>query len=173
MVEKEIMWLEIKAVFTIIGAFIISLSLFTDEIIIGFMVFFLGLVVIMMGDIIIGWKIVYSDAVNLIDPVAPGEKIAFVINVGGGVRFLKGKEGLLGKLEFMLKKNKAGIIDDGKAPFRTPNGNPMIMGHVLFDKNINPVKAKYLEEAFEEDNSRDVKELYVALKDKEKEDGNT
>lgn len=166
------MWLEIKAAFTIIGSLVIGINfIFAPmEFFIKFLVYMVGVLIIITGDVVYGMKVINTDAVNLIDVVSPGEKVAAVEDVGGNYRFIRAKVGMLGKLEFMLKKNKAGIIDDGTAQKRLPNGNPMIFGHVLYDKNINPVKAKYFEEVMADEKIGNVKELYGKLIKKDKED---
>jgi len=164
------MWLEIKAAFTIVGIFIIGLNFLTHpfDFLLKIVIFFVGIMILIVGEAIFGIKMINTDAINILDTTAPGETVVAAEQVGGGYRFLKAKIGMLGKLEFRLSKNKAGIVDDGKAPKRLPNGSPMVLAHVLYDRNINPVKAKFLEEESKNLKIKDVKELYEAYQKEEK-----
>lgn len=111
------------------------------------------------GDILIGWKIVNTDAVNILDPNGPNERTVDLHLIGGGRRILKGKKGKLGIIEFVYRGEEADVIDDGTYPIRYPNGNTGVIAHESYDKNVNLYKVKFLERASKELKADDVKAM--------------
>ena len=166
------MWLEIKAVITVIGCFVFAIILGLSGNLVFVILGIIGMSTMIFGDLLFGWKTVSTDAIHLIDPTGPGEKIIDLYLIGGGRRFIKGTKGPLGKYEFVYQKHKASVIDDGRYPIRFPNGNPGVVAHESYDKNIDFYKAKLLEELFEIHNVDNIKDLYPLLKQaEEKDDG--
>lgn len=165
------MWLEIKAVITIISCVIIALIVgITGNIVLAMMAL-VAIIVMISGDITIGWKIINTDAINLLDPNRPGERTVFLHLIGGGLRVLRGKKVPRGKIEFLIKKIKASVIDEGTYPVRTVNGNSGVVAHESYDKNINYYKSEALKTLFKTYNVDNVKDLYPLLIQAEKNNG--
>jgi len=163
------MWLEVKATVTIIGCFIITIIVALSGNLIFGLLCSMAIATFLFGDILIGWKIVSTDAIHLIDPTGSGEKIIDLHLIGGGRRFIKATKGALGKWEFVYHRKKCSIIDDGKYPTRLPCNNPCIVAHESRDRALNYKRAKMLEQLFIKHNVSDVKRLYEVLKTEEQE----
>ena len=161
------MWMEVKALFTVAGCFIFGILIaFTGNLIFAL----LGIVAmftLIAGDIMIGLKLISTDAINLLDPNKPGERTVDLHLIGGGRRIIKGKKGALGKIEFVYQKKKTSVIDDGSYPIRFSNGNQGVVAHESYDKNINLYKDELLKKLFNEHKVDNVKDLYIALKKQE------
>jgi len=161
------MWLEIKAVITIISSFIIAILCGLSG---NFVFILLGLMAIstnIFGDILLGYKIVSTDGIHKLDPIGLDEKIVELHLLGGGVKLIKAKKGPLGKLLFSWKKQKSSVIDDGSYTLLYPNGNQAVIGHESYDKNINLMEAELLKQLFIENKVDNVKDLHTALLKKE------
>jgi len=163
------MWLEVKATITIIGCFIFAISLGLTGNLIVCIFGLMGMGTIIFGDFLIGWKLISTDAINILDPNGPNERTVDLHLIGGGRRIIKGKKGHFGKIEFVYLKEEASIIDDGKYPIRFPNGNSGIVAHETYDKNVNMYELQFLEQASKDLGTDDMKEMYTKLKER---DGN-
>ena len=161
------MWLEVKAVISIISIFIIAIICALSGNLIFVFLALMSIFTMLFGDIILGWKIVSTDAIHKLDPIGLDEKIIELHLNGGGVKLFKAKKGPLGKLLFTWKKQKASIIDDGSYTLSYPNGNQAVIGHESYDKNINFYEAELLKRLFKDNNVDNVKDLYEVLKAKE------
>ena len=157
------MWLEVKATITVIAIFIISLALSITGNIIVSIITIMGIVTMLFGDMLIGWKIVSTDAINVLDPNGPNERIVDLHLIGGGRRILKGKKGARGKIEFVFHKKEASVIDNGDYPIHFPNGNQGVIAHEKYDKNVNLYEVQFLNEASKDLEANDVKEMRDAV----------
>lgn len=153
------MWMEVKATITVIACAIIGLTLaMTGNIIVSILAI-MGIGTMIFGDVLIGWKLKSTDAINILDPNGPNERTVDLHLIGGGRRFIKGKKGKLGIIEFVYRGVEADVIDDGTYPIRFPNGNQGVVAHESYDKNVNMYKIKFLEKAAEELKVDDIKEM--------------
>jgi hypothetical protein len=166
------MWLEIKACITIIACFIFAIIVGLANNLVFSLLCIMGISTMLFGDMLMGYKIVKTDAIHKLDPCDTNEKIIELHLLGGGVRLLKAKKAPLGKWEFIFNKKKVSVLDDGGYPFSYPNGNKAILAHESFDRNINLFIAKYLEEAFKEHKVNNTHDLYKALKAQEVKNAN-
>lgn len=156
------MWLEVKAVFTVIGI----IMLFTVTGFILFSNFLLAFLLIaaagmfIMGDMIIGIKITKTKAHLWFDPIDQGrEEICVLQTISGLLDLVKTTKGPYGVRYFTLHKKPAVIINEGTAQFYTRNGNLGFFGHEDYDKNINLKECKALENA----DGDSIKEIYANL----------
>lgn len=153
------MWLEVKATVTIIGCSIIGITLaLTGNIIVSILAI-MGIGTVIFGDALIGWKIVNTDAINILDPNGPNERTIDLHLIGGGRRILKGKKGKLGLIEFVYRRGEASVIDTGSYPIRFSNGNTGVIAHESYDKNIDMYRIKFLEIASRELKAENVKDM--------------
>ena len=162
------MWLELKAGITIIGCFIYAILLGLSGNIVFVIIGIMGIATFIFGDMLLGYKLITTDAINLLDPTGPNEKLIDLHLISGRRRILVAKKGPQGTWQFLYNKFKASVIDSGRGTYRFANGNPVIHAHEGYDKNIDPVEAKYLELAFDEYKVDNVIDLYTALKKEEK-----
>lgn len=168
------MWLEVKATITVVGCFILFIAMFLANNIIIIILGLMGIMTMIFGDIILGWKMISTDAVNLLDPNGPGERTVDLHLIGGGRRILKGKKGLLGKIEFVFAGTEASVIDDGRHPIRFANGNAGVIAHESYDKNINMNEVKFLEKASKDLNEKNIIGMRKKILERRKEtDGKT
>lgn len=168
------MWLEIKAAFTLTACVITMLVMwFAASVTQNIIFIIVGIIPVMIavaGDIVIGWKIINTDAINFLDPNGLGERTVILHLIGSGLRVLKGKKEALGKIDFVYRKKKASIIDDGSYPVRLPNGNAGVVAHESYDRNVDLYKAELLKKLFTVHRVDNIKELYKSIK-KEEDDG--
>jgi len=154
------LWSEIKIGVTILGGLLVAVAFLFGGFA-GIVVALMGVGTIMFGDMLLLWKISNSDAKCLIEPNNPGEVIINLHLIGGGQRFLKGKQRPNGKIEFVYQRKEASIINTGKYSKRLPNGNSSVLAHESYDKTIDARHAKFMELASRECNdAKDVKEIY-------------
>lgn len=161
------MWLEIKAATTIIAAFIFAIIMGLSGNFIFVILTIMGLATHLFGDLLLGYKLVQTDAIQLLDPVGPNEKLAFLHLISGRLRILKSTKGPQGTWRFMYNKHKVSIIEKGRGTYRTTNGNPLFHCHEAYDKTIDPVETKYFEGGFHKNNVDNSFDLYDSLKEKE------
>jgi len=117
---------------------------------------------VLMGDMIVGYKITTSDLKPLMDPTPKGKELMEWQQIDGRVRFINTAKGALGKRSFRSNGEDASVFNDGKANFKLPNGNTGFRAHENFDRNIDPSRAKALQQ-MKGDN---IKEIYFQAKDK-------
>lgn len=163
------MWLEIKAMFTLFGLVFLSIIVALTGNLMFLMLCIVFVMVIIVGDLVLGWKIINTDAINLLDPNGLGERTIILHLIGGGVRVIKGNKGALGKIDFLYRKKKASVIDDGSYPVRFPNGNAGVVAHESYDRNIDYYKTELLKKLFVKFDVDNVKELYKEMKKHERE----
>jgi len=165
------MWLEIKGAFTgaacIITMLVMWFATSVTQNLIFLIVAIVPVMIMIAGDIIIGWKAISTDAINLLDPNGLGERTILLHLIGSGFRVLKGKKAPLGKIEFVYGKKKASIIDDGSYPVRLPNGNAGVVAHESYDRNVDLYKAELLKKMFIAHKVDNIKELYNSIKQEE------
>lgn len=172
------MWLKVKAVLTGVGCFFIMMM----GVIPGFLNFdparyviftiFLGLMsisTVVFGDILLGWKINSTDAVNLLEPNGLGEVTVDLNLIGGGRRILRGKKRDHGKIEFVFNNLEASVFDDGSNTIRFPNGNSGVVAHETYDKNVNFYKLHFLNEASKDLGADDIKDMHRRIIEKREE----
>lgn len=150
------MWMEVKAVFTVIGIVFIGIvisQILLYEMILGLLLI-LGIGVYVVGDFMIGLKIV--DFKPLYDPTPMGYELMELQLLDGKVRYMNTKKGPYGKRSFRINNEDASVINDGRGGFILSNGNRGFRAHENFDMNIEPSRAKALESM----PGKDVKEMY-------------
>jgi len=157
------MWLEIKGTITVIGCFIIAVIVGLLGNLVFAILAIMAMSTFIVGDLILGFKLISTDAINVLDPVGPNEKIIDFHMISGRKRFLKAKKGPEGTWQFVFSHHKGSIIDNGRGTYRLANGNPTLLGHEGYDKNIDPIEAKYLEYMFDKYKVDDVMKLYDVL----------
>jgi len=160
------MWLEVKAAITLIGCAIIGICLgLTGNLIIA-VIALMGIGTIIFGDVLIGWKIVSTQAILALDPNAPGERTIDLFLIGGGRQLAKGKKGMEGKIEFLYNKQPATVIDTGKYPTHWPNGNLGVVAHETYDKTIDLYELEALNLSSQELEADDIKGMREMIMDK-------
>lgn len=165
------MWLEIKAGITLLASLFVCITIGWATWVTGSIIFLMlgtiGVITYFFGDILLGIKLINTDAINWLDPNGQGEKTVILEEIGGNVRTIKGKKRAFGKIESVLNKKKVSIIDSGRNPLRLPNGNSGILAHEDYDKDLEPVKAELLKQLYQEYKVDNSKDLYYELKKKE------
>lgn len=155
------MWMEVKAVFTVIG--MICIGVVISQIIL--LNFLLGLLLvvaigmIVVSDLIIGIKII--DFKPVYDPTPFGWELMELQLLDGKTLFINTKKGAHGKRSFRINNEDASVINDGKGGFILSNGNRGFRAHENFDMNVDPFRAKALEQM----DGKDVKEAYYLARD--------
>ena len=152
------MWLEVKGMFTFIAlsmfAFAIAFTLYTNFLVAFFI--FLGIFFVVLGDLMLGWKITAYHLLPLLDPLPPNSELCVYLDFSGNVDFIVSKKDKEGTRRFVKYKKDATIINDGKYQIRTINGNHGFIGHEDYIFSVNVPKAKALEKA----EGDDIKEIY-------------
>lgn len=155
------MWMEAKAMFSVISiimiAVVLSQLLFVN-ILFGLLLI-IGIGMIIVGDIIIGVKI--SDFKPLYDPTPRGWDLMELQMLDGKVYFMNTRKGAHGKRSFRINHEDASVINDGKSGFILANGNKGFRAHESYDMNVDPFVAKALEKT----KGRDIKEAYYRARD--------
>lgn len=157
---KNNMWMEIKALFTVVAVIFICIVLsqiIFASTLMGFLLI-AGLVCIIISDILIGMKI--NDYKSLYDPTPRGWELMELQQIDGKVVWMNTKKGPHGKRSFRINGEDASVINNGKGSFITPNGNRGFRAHENFDMNVEPNRAKALEQM----PGDDVKETYYLAK---------
>lgn len=153
------MWLEAKAVFTLIAAVMILIVAILEMSVNMFLslLLIMGLTFIMLGDMLIGIKITKNHLQPLIDPLIPNEELCVFVDFAGNLDFIRTVKGPENTRRFVKYKRNATIINDGDFPLRTINGNRGFIGHENYDHNVNLEEA----EALDETEGEDIKEIYA------------
>lgn len=163
------MWMEVKAVISVIA--LVCVAVVCSQIILfnnllGFLCI-VTIFLIIFGDILIGIKT--SDFKPLYDPTPRGWELMELQLLDGKVRYINTLKGPHGKRSFRIHGEDATVINDGKASFLLVNGNRGFRAHENFDMNVDPFRAKALEQM----PGADIKEMYYlarnALDEKKKE----
>jgi len=115
-----------------------------------------AVIMILIGDVFIGYKITISDAKPIIEPTPKGKELMELQQIDGRVRFINTVKGTQGKRSFRVNGEDASVINDGEASFRLPSGNHGFRAHESFDMNVNPRRAKALQQMPGEN----IKEMY-------------
>jgi len=154
------MWLEVKVICTIIAMVMIAIVISQIFYASMFLVFilFVAIGVMVFGDMIIGFKI--SDYKALFDPTPRGKELMELQLLDGHLLYMNTTKGAYGKRSFRVNKEDGSVINDGDAGFILPNGNHGFRAHERFDRNIDPARAKALQN-MPGDN---VKEIYIGGK---------
>lgn len=152
------MWLEAKAVFTLIAAVMIIIVMILEMFVAPFIALLLimALTFIMLGDMMIGIKITKNHLQPLMDPNKPNEETCVYFDFAGNLDFIKTVKGPENTRKFVKYKQNASIINDGDYPVRTINGNRGFIGHEDYDRNVNLEEA----EALDKVDGEDIKEIY-------------
>jgi len=160
------MWLELKEMFTVISIFLMMIVFFQTmsiNILFPFLLL-MSLLFIILGDILIGWKITKNHLIPLIDPVRPDEEVCVLFDFGGHMDFVKVRKGPFGKREFIRYHKNASIINSGDYKIKCINGNPGFIGHEDYDNNVNLYEA----EALDKTPGKNIKEIYYNKPHKKK-----
>ena len=120
----------------------------------------MALMFYILGDVLIGYKIIKSDCRPLLEPTPKGKELMGIQLINGLLRFINTEKDAHGKRNFVMHNHDASVINDGKAPFRTRSGNIGFYAHELFDQNVDPKRCKALEQM-----PGDIKETYVLAKE--------
>lgn len=154
------MWMEAKMMFTVIAIIFIAIVL-SQVLFVNFLLGFLLIVsigVIVIGDFIIGVKT--SDCKPLYDPTPRGWELMELQLLDGKTVFMNTRKGPHGKRSFRINNEDATVINDGIGTFTLNNGNRGFRAHENYDGNINPFRAKAIEQISKDTGSEDVKEMY-------------
>jgi len=129
-----------------------------------FLAFFLlaAIFLVLIGNMVIGYKITSSDLKPIMDPTPKGKELMEWQQIDGRVRFINTTKGALGKRSWRSNGEDASVFNDGKTNFKLPNGNTGFRAHENFDRNIDPKKAKALQNM----EGDDIKEIYFQARDK-------
>jgi hypothetical protein len=161
------MWLEIKAVMTVIGITIIFVAFgAASDSIIGLVLCMMGIGTIIFGDIIIGWRITSTKLKIKLDPTPPGYEQMNLYELNGKEHFINTRKGPEGIRKFVFNGLDCTVINDGTSQFVSSNGNRGFIAHESYDRNINLKIAKALEQISTKlklNSSADVKEIYTRL----------
>jgi len=156
------MWMEAKCVFSgiaVLMAAIVCSQIILFNMLLGFLcIVTMGLII--FSDILIGMKI--SDFKPLYDPTPRGWELMELQLIDGKTKFINTKKGAHGKRSFRIHSEDATVINDGNANFTLSNGNRGFRAHENFDRNIDPLRAKALEEM----DGENVKEIYYKARDR-------
>ena len=158
------MYLEVKALFSSVAMIFIAIVLMyimMQDIFLAFLLL-AAIFLVLMGDMLIGYKIVTSDAKPLMDPTPKGKELMELQQIDGRVRFMNTTKGAHGKRSFRINGEDASVINDGESPIRMPGGNQAFRAHECFDMNIDPKRAKALQMM----KGGNIKEMYRQAKDK-------
>ena len=157
------MYLEVKALLSSVAIIFIAIVLANIIIYDFFFAFLLlaAVVMVLLGDMVIGYKITTSEAKAIMDPTPKGKELMELQQIDGRVRFINTTKGAHGKRSFRINGEDASVINDGKASFRLPSGNHGFRAHESFDMNVDPKRAKALQQ-MEGDN---IKEIYFQARD--------
>ena len=117
---------------------------------------------VFLCDLLIGYQISHNHLKPLMDPIPAGKELAVLHTIGGLMDFVVTNKGPLGKREFTYynRENRviseASVINDGRYPIRTINGNHGFVAHESYDMNVDLKEAKALEKL----EGDDIKEIY-------------
>jgi len=153
------MWLEAKAVFTLIAAVLMCAVMIWEMLVSPLIAILLmmALTFIILGDIMIGIKITNNHLQPLMDPNKPNEETCVYFDFAGNLDFIKTIKGSENTRKFVKYKQNATIINNGDYPIRTINGNRGFIGHENYDNNVNLEEA----EALDKTDGEDIKEIYA------------
>jgi len=152
--------MEVKAMFTVIAIVFIAVVL-SQILFVNFLLGFLliaSMGVIIIGDILIGIKI--SDYKPLYDPTPRGWELMELQLLDGKTVFMNTRKGAHGKRSFRINNEDASVINDGKGTFTLNNGNRGFRAHENYDGNIDPFRAKAIEQISNKLDVENVKEMY-------------
>ena len=153
------MWMEAKAVITGISLIMLAISVLLaiiGNIVLSVLLLIMGMAFQIFGEIIIGMKIV--DYKPLFESTPHGWELMELELLNGRVVYINTHKGAYGKRSFRMHQEDASVIYDGKANFTLPNGNRGFRALEGFDRNIDPHRAKALEQM----DGGDIKEIYYA-----------
>ena len=83
----------------------------------------IAIVLVLMGDMFFGYKVVVSDVKPIMEPTPKGKELMELQQIDGRVRFINTTKGAHGKRSFRRNGEDARVMNDGKAPFRLDSGN--------------------------------------------------
>lgn len=164
------MYLEVKAFITGLATiaifYVISQVLFAN-ILLGFLLF-VAVFGYIFGDILLGIKIIKTNANYWFDPLPQGtHELCIMKTLSGLADLIPMEKGVKGIRYGVLHKKKIAVLNKGDDQFHTRNGNLGFFAHENYDKNINLKKCKALETL----TGDDIKAIYHNLKNKEKKIG--
>lgn len=168
--NKDNMWLELKALFSAVAfifiAIVMSYIVFWD----AFLAFLLiaALFLVLLGDMMIGWKICKYHLKVQLDPAPMGKEPCELHTLGGTVDYILTTKKPHGKREFVYNGYEASVINKGDYPIRFLNGNTGFIAHENHDENINLRDAKYVEKIEEDTKTSNIKKVYYVAKEEDK-----
>ena len=163
------MWMEIKALLTVIGIIFIAIvigQVFVYNII-WVLLLFMAIGIIVFGDIIIGYQISHNHVDVVIDPMDNNHELCIYCDSSGGIDFIKTKKGPFNTREFVKYKKEATIINDGRYQMRFINGNSGFIGHENYPENVNLDESEALDKLPGDDIKEIVDKLPLVRKIKE------
>lgn len=166
------MWVEAKAVVTVIGCIIISIVMllmlfFIPDTEFFVMLLFMGMGFYIFGDILILSKTSKWWVRPWFEPCGSDREVGVVLTIAGGVAAIFTTKKPHGKREFVFHRQEASVINNGDYSLHTPNGNSAFLMHEDHDENLNVSEVQYAKEIKDELGTDDIKEVYNLVKEKE------
>ena len=156
------MWMEAKAVCTVMAVIFIAVVISQVFYASVFLVFilFMAITIMIIGDMLLGSRITRFKP--LFEPTPPGKEMVELQLLDGRTYFIDTTKGPHGKRSFRINKQDATVINDGIGSFTLHNGNRGFRAHENYDGNIDPKRAKALEKI----EGGDIKEMYYIGREK-------
>ena len=162
------MYLEIKAVISSIAIlliFVVISQIILVNVLLGFLLF-AAVGAFIFGDVLLGVKITNTNANYWYDPLPQGtQELCIMQTLSGLAALVPVTKGPKGIRYGVLHKKKVAVLNTGHGQFYTRNGNLGFFAHENYDKNINLLECKALEDL----DGDDIKEIYRNLKNVPKE----
>lgn len=163
------MWLEIKAGFiafsTIVFCIVASILFVTDGGFLLAILCILGIGLMVIGNILEGFRITNTNADKWIDRPPGGFVPILLVTLAKGVDIVWAKKKPHGKREFIYNDEDASVIDLGDYPVHFPSGATGCIAHEKSRQNINLAKARYAEDVYAIFGTDDIKEIYYKAKE--------
>jgi hypothetical protein len=155
------MWLEIKAIMTVMAVVFIFLAVAMSALtILTIVILLMGISFQIMGDVIIGYQITNKEAKPMIDSTPPRKELTILQEIGGKIHFINTDKAEMGIRKFRWHGKEASVINDGIGMFSLPNGNRGFFSHESYDKSISMILCKALEDIAKATEAKDIKEIY-------------
>lgn len=152
------MFLEIKAMFIVMGLIMISIVIGLVINVNFLLAFFLimGVMFYLLGDLILYAKLISTQANRWLEPNKPDQEKCLLFDLAHNVTVQRVNKKEEGKREFVRYGKEASIINRGKYPVRFPNGDRGFVGHESYDLDVD----LYETEALDKLHGDDIKEIY-------------
>lgn len=167
------MWLEVKSAFTVVAVIFIGIvlagTIVIEDVFFTILLIF-GIALYVVGDIIIGAKIVNNEVKPQMDRSPYGYETCILIDLTRNVHIFNTKKGPEGKREFVFNGKDATIINKGDYQVRLANGNSAFIGHESSDENLNLAEVEYASLLARKFETSDIRNIFAKVQE-EKEDG--